>query len=66
MSTNTLYQTKISIQYGSLKETIEWCDKYCTDEWFYIIIDSAGADPGTYSFQFKSEKDFMTFLFWKT
>lgn len=61
----TAYQTDVDIKYGQLSNMLDWCTDNCTDEWGYTVIDSAGEQPGIYSFKFMSEKDYVTFLVWK-
>jgi len=65
MYNNTTYQTEVTIRYGELKKTIDWCERNCTGDWGYSVIDEAGYSPGNYSFKFDLEKDYVTFLVWK-
>lgn len=59
------YRINIHIPYGSLKSIINWCSVNCKGDWGYTIISDAGSEPGYYSFQFESERDYITFMIWK-
>ena len=65
MYINTEYETEVQIQYGQLKQMIDWCTTNCSDKWGYTILNEAGEEPGYYSFKFESSKDYVTFLIWK-
>jgi hypothetical protein len=62
---NGLYKTEVNIQYGQLEEMIAWCKANCLGLWGYYVVNAAGEEPGQYSFQFESEKDYVTFLVWR-
>lgn len=62
---NGVFKTEVNIQYGQLEEMIGWCRTNCSGEWGYSVMNGAGKEPGTYSFQFESEKDYVTFLVWR-
>lgn len=60
-----LYRTEVQIEYGQLKEMVDWCASHCTGPWGYSVLDEAGEAPGIYRFQFDHEKDYVTFLVWR-
>lgn len=62
----TPYQTDVEIQYGKLEEMVTWCSNNCTGQWGYSVVNQAGLNPGLYNFKFESEKDYVTFLVWRT
>jgi hypothetical protein len=66
MLSDTVYQTDLKIKYGELKNILHWCEKNCAGDWGYSIIDQAGHSPGKYNFKFDLEKDYVTFLIWKS
>lgn len=65
MSINTTFETVVDIPYGQLKPMIQWCTNNCTGDWHFKVINEAGAESGSYLFQFESETDFVTFTMWK-
>jgi hypothetical protein len=62
---NDVHKVEVNIQYGQLEEMIGWCRTNCSGLWGYGIVKPAGEEPGVYSFQFESEKDYVTFLVWR-
>jgi hypothetical protein len=50
----------ISVKHGSLTNILDWCEKNCTENWYFTdpphsyYVDS-------WSFVFHSEKDFVMF-----
>lgn len=69
MSQNTqddVCSVLINIEYGSLTQYIDWCNKNCTGEWSFVDT-SIDCDTRDYwLFVFHSEQDFLMFnLRWK-
>jgi hypothetical protein len=62
---NVEYKAEVNIRYGQLEEMINWCRTNCLGMWGYSVVADAGEEPGVYSFQFESEKDYVTFLVWR-
>jgi hypothetical protein len=66
MSTNIIpYKTEVDVEFGSLKEIVQWCQYNCERDWHYDMINIPGTSPGRYEFQFDDEKDFVKFIMWK-
>lgn len=59
------YSTNVSLPYGELGEVVRWCQSHCKYDWNFDIITTAGREKGEYTFQFESEKDYVTFIVWK-
>lgn len=59
-------KVEVEARYGELTSLIQWCERNCTDEWAYQVLDLAGEKWGDYEFYFKSEKDLVAFTIWKT
>lgn len=57
---------EISIKYGELKSYIDWCKQNCYGDWNVRILSEAGNNPGNYQFSFSNERDYTTFLVWKS
>lgn len=56
----------IEIPYGELQRMLAWCKFNMLAEWDCHIYREAGAQPGLYRFTFSSERDYTTFLLWKS
>jgi len=54
------YNTTITLEYGKLDTVLEWCKETCEDRWAWNIANNPGT--WTFTFYFKQEKDFATFL----
>lgn len=59
------YTTTINLPYGKLGETMNWCQKVCKHDWKVTHLELGGEEEGQYTFEFKSEKDYITFIMWK-
>ena len=66
MLSNALFKVDIEIGFGQLGQVIEWASNYCSNNWSYDIIESAGKDAGTYRFYFDEKTDYVNFIMWKT
>lgn len=60
------FLANVSIKYGELGDYIDWCEKNCTGQWSLDILTVAGNQPGTYLFKFNEQKDYTTFVVWKS
>lgn len=73
--TNMQYEFKVSIPYGELRSTLDWCFRNCGDigiQWNYKDDSNLSSTNWTsailygthnldYVFSFESEKDFLAF-----
>jgi hypothetical protein len=55
----------IELYYGDLTPIINWCERNCTEEWGYNIIETPGSGKGKYEFYFENDKDKVAFIMWK-
>lgn len=63
---NLNHQVTVSIPFGSLHTTIEWCQKQLEKNWqFHIIEDADHYTSGLYLFLFESDKDLTAFMLWQ-
>lgn len=58
-------KVEIDIEFGKLKPLLNWCEKNCTGEWKYNIIDPAGDMVGQYTFFFEDKNDKLNFILWQ-
>lgn len=63
MLSDTLpHKIELNLKFGSLKNTLNWCNDKCVDKWACKIIDEAGLDNGKYEFYFQTEYDLVNFI----
>jgi len=65
-NTATNLATMIEINYGDLEAMLSWCKVNCNCDWNCYIYREAGSEPGLYKFTFTDERDYSTFLLWKS
>jgi hypothetical protein len=65
-NTTTNLAATIEIKYGDLGAMLSWCKVNCNSEWDCYIYREAGSEPGLYKFIFEDERDYSTFLLWKS
>ena len=56
----------IEIPYGDLDAMLAWCKVNMRNKWDCVIYREAGSQPGRYGFTFSDERDYSTFLLWKS
>lgn len=68
----TAYKSSITIPWGDLDNTIEWCKTNCTCEWKFEEAQLPYGDyryrhksENYYNFYFESERDYFAFIMWK-
>jgi hypothetical protein len=62
----TSHKITITIPYGELQDTVDWCNRNCKDEWRYMEDHNALYLSGGWIFMFESERDYVAFKLWKT
>lgn len=61
----TAFKSDITLGYGVLKPTIEWCKRNCTSEWKFTEDGNTIDDwQRKYTFYFESERDYVAFTLW--
>ena len=65
MLLNTNLKVDIELYYGDLSPLIKWCERNCTEQWGYTIVETPGAGKGKYEFYFDTEQDLVAFTLWK-
>lgn len=59
---SSIHSITISVEYGSLTQILDWCNKNCTGEWSFIDSPDLYSDfINIWCFVFKSEQDFVMF-----
>lgn len=56
----------VEIPYGDLDAMLAWCKINMRGKWDCVIYREAGSQPGCYGFTFSDERDYSTFLLWKS
>lgn len=59
------YKTEVDVEFGHLKEMVQWCQYNCESDWQYDMINVPGNSPGRYEFRFIDEKDYVKFIMWQ-
>jgi hypothetical protein len=60
------HKIAISIPYGELQSTIDWCQRNCNNDWRYMEDPRAELYSGGWIFFFESDRDYVAFKLWKT
>lgn len=55
---------KIKLNYGELKEYLDWCERNCVGNFKYME-DPNGPMYDSWIFFFENVQDYATFLLWK-
>lgn len=62
ISIPTAFKANIDVPYGELQPIVDWCERNCSSEWFFM--EDANNQWGGYEFVFESDRDFVAFLLW--